>query len=769
MNRCCLFLYVLAFFGFISCKTETYYTISTNVTPKDAGVISVSPVVSSVLEGASVTFSAQSKGDYVFTGWSGGLSGTENPKTVTVTSDLAVTANFVLREYPLSIIVEGEGSVSERVISTKTDYPSGTVVELTAMASDHWLFDHWEGDLEGVGNPTQLSISSPKSVTAVFTKKHYAYNLTIVGPGVVDEYLVEDTKATLKYGTKVLLKAYPSDGAIFKGWSGDLTGSDAELYVDIDNAKNITATFEKIVRTYPQQDLMQPSVMLKNLCPGFDFRSWLYTDNVNGLHNFDYNQDGLMDLIVFDVDWSEDGRFPIRFYLGNETGDFVPDDKNNHHIIGLNNNRKTITGDYNGDGKPDFFLIGHGYDNPPWPGEYPIVLLSQPDGRYQDLRLSDYVSFYHGGASADYDNDGDLDVVLVDGGDGKEILFVNDGTGNFAGRCDLLNHDMLRGKYTAELYDLDRDGYYDFVAGLDDYLQVDDNPPSDYNNTTVVFWGNGIDFNGLYTCLPKTSHKGMGLVLDYDFYDVDGDGKEEIVLVRTGDSVFGKNYEGWALQVVKRDGRDFSDITDEVINHEDSVCENEYPIYWIDFDEYNDRTYLVARQRGVNSELLFELVGGKLIRESKSDETAIHFHNGFVLDNHVIEFSGWHQWDGRFFVFNESRENGADLSTLRNSGYSLEFYIKNEDPSLRIDIKFESFIDRENWKLATFFYGFDGSEHRTDGTWERITVPFDTLDDWSDHAKDYWTMMNHVHFQISSTGGQPFSLKDIRIRKVLPE
>ncbi|MBR5661517.1 MAG: hypothetical protein IKW99_08200 [Bacteroidales bacterium] len=72
----------------------------------------MTPASGSVLEGIAVSFKANPNGDYVFTGWNGNLSGSENPKTVVVSSNLNVTANFVLREYPLSISVEGEGSAT---------------------------------------------------------------------------------------------------------------------------------------------------------------------------------------------------------------------------------------------------------------------------------------------------------------------------------------------------------------------------------------------------------------------------------------------------------------------------------------------------------------------------------------------------------------------------------------------------------------------------------------------------------------------------------
>ena len=156
----------------ISCKQEVYYTVKTMVEPFESGSIVMEPSSGQVLEGTSVTLTAQPKGDYVFTGWSGSISGKESPTTITVSSDLAVTAHFTLRKYPLTLSVEGEGTIEEKVVSSKANYTSGMVVELTAKAAEDWYFDHWEGDLSGTDNPAQISVSSSRNVKAVF-KPYY--------------------------------------------------------------------------------------------------------------------------------------------------------------------------------------------------------------------------------------------------------------------------------------------------------------------------------------------------------------------------------------------------------------------------------------------------------------------------------------------------------------------------------------------------------------------------------------------------------------------
>lgn len=226
----------------IGCQKEAYHNITVSVNPAEGG--SVSPSSGPVLDGTSVSFKATPKGDYVFTGWSGSISGTENPKTVTVTQDMNVTANFTLRSYPLTIMIEGEGTVAEKVVSTKSEYQSGTVVELTATPSDHWLFDHWEGDLTGATNPAQITVSSAKNVKAVFVEKTYPLAIEIVGQGTVNEEVIT-TKSTYQEGTVVKLTAVPDEFWKFDHWEGDIEGKDNPEIIEITSETNIVAIFKE--------------------------------------------------------------------------------------------------------------------------------------------------------------------------------------------------------------------------------------------------------------------------------------------------------------------------------------------------------------------------------------------------------------------------------------------------------------------------------------------------------------------------------------------
>jgi predicted glutamine amidotransferase len=102
-----------------------------------------------------------------FSGWSGALSGTDNPTTITMDGDKSVTATFTQIEYTLSVTIVGSGSVSKS--PDQSTYHLGDVVQLSATEDLGWLFVGWSGDLSGNTNPDSITIDVDPSVTATFT------------------------------------------------------------------------------------------------------------------------------------------------------------------------------------------------------------------------------------------------------------------------------------------------------------------------------------------------------------------------------------------------------------------------------------------------------------------------------------------------------------------------------------------------------------------------------------------------------------------------
>ncbi len=214
--------------------------------------------------------------------------------------------------------------------------------------------------------------------------------------------------------------------------------------------------------------------------------------------------------------------------------------------------RKALTGDFNGDSRPDIFVLASGYDVDPFPGESNYVLLSSDEGYVPGVGLDSIVGYHHGGASADVDADGDLDVFVTENFKGPFFL-LNDGDGNFRKDMDRIQDiNYEAGIYTAELVDVDQDGYVDLLVAGHEYTGF----------RTQVLWGSesGIYSSVRATLLPLVL--GNGVVVDIDVADTDGDGDRDVVVNRTGDPSGAGFYDGYYMQLLSQTGsRSFADVT----------------------------------------------------------------------------------------------------------------------------------------------------------------------------------------------------------------
>ncbi|HWR26852.1 MAG TPA: PA14 domain-containing protein, partial [Candidatus Thermoplasmatota archaeon] len=70
-------------------------------------------------------------------------------------------------QYTLAMNTIGSGSVTKN--PNQSTYNSGTIVTLTATPASGWSFTGWSGDLTGSTNPTTITMTGNKAVTATFT------------------------------------------------------------------------------------------------------------------------------------------------------------------------------------------------------------------------------------------------------------------------------------------------------------------------------------------------------------------------------------------------------------------------------------------------------------------------------------------------------------------------------------------------------------------------------------------------------------------------
>ena len=156
--------------GIVSNYTLTVTASNGTVTksPNQATYPASTPTASTV-----VTLTAEPNAGYHFTGWTGDLTGSENPKTINMNGNKAVTANFASGgggPYTLTV-----NATNGTVVKTPdaADYASGTSVSLQANADAGYHFTTWSGDATGTTNPVAVTMNRDKTVTAYFALPTY--------------------------------------------------------------------------------------------------------------------------------------------------------------------------------------------------------------------------------------------------------------------------------------------------------------------------------------------------------------------------------------------------------------------------------------------------------------------------------------------------------------------------------------------------------------------------------------------------------------------
>ena len=212
------------------------WTLSTNTT--GSGSVTLDPAGGSYTGGTSVQLTAVPDTGYHFVEWTGALTGSINPVSLTMDADKTVTAVFAVNTYALTANTTGSGTVARS--PDQPLYDHGTLVQLTATPGAGYHFVEWTGDLTGSTNPSDITLDAAKSVTAVFAVDAYVLTTNTTGGGSVTR---DPNQTDYDHGTVVQLTAVPDAGWHFVEWTGALTGSTNPANITMDAAKTVTAVF----------------------------------------------------------------------------------------------------------------------------------------------------------------------------------------------------------------------------------------------------------------------------------------------------------------------------------------------------------------------------------------------------------------------------------------------------------------------------------------------------------------------------------------------
>ncbi len=87
-------------FVYKTSQQPTIYSLAVNINPQGAGSVTLNPSGGTYIAGTTVTLTAVANNGYVFSSWSGDLSGNQNTATIVMNSNKTITAVFVSSSLP---------------------------------------------------------------------------------------------------------------------------------------------------------------------------------------------------------------------------------------------------------------------------------------------------------------------------------------------------------------------------------------------------------------------------------------------------------------------------------------------------------------------------------------------------------------------------------------------------------------------------------------------------------------------------------------------
>ena len=540
-------LLILSFICLISCTKEIIQQkLTVSVTPTNGGT--VSPPSNSYEKGSNVSLVATPAGEYLFKQWQGSISGTSNPTSITMDSDKSVTGVFEKRQYPLTLTIEGSGTVKEEVIAvaTQSQYPSGTTVRLTAQPADKFEFGGWKGDVISLTNPLEIKIDKAISLNVSFKAK------AIIYPLFKESYLNQRSGMYFSWNDVDLNNPYfpQMNNESNKGYYG---GGHSYGDINKDGFQDILASYhlnsEKVeLRWYlnkgDNRNYMPTKTPFNQSSIGYNAHKMLKTD---------VNNDGIADYVALGVDERVPGAYTGNFtvIIGKSNGTFDIRNIPNPNKYWFHNG---ASGDLNGDGNVDivsanFIWYGDGT------GNFTNSLISTE--KYIKSALTYEI--------IDFNKDGWNDIVASTHAnlDVTTIILNNKGTFSESNSKIKLAKMEYIDCLDFECYDIDSDGDLDIIESRQ-LGGAPDNTPFDAKygaSKLFVHLNNNLQFtyspgyiqnseDGNYIH-GSNDKNGWGV---FKFDDIDADGIDDIITENFHDGTYNglKKINGvWTKYVFK--------------------------------------------------------------------------------------------------------------------------------------------------------------------------------------------------------------------------
>jgi uncharacterized repeat protein (TIGR02543 family) len=148
------------------------YKLTTTASPPTGGSIGWSPVAASYTPGTVLTLTATPAAGYTFAGWSGGVTGTANPETITMDGNKAVTATFAaVPTYTLTPTAGTGGTMTPNTVQAVLQ--GGSATFSIAANTGYRIADvAVDGASQGnISSYTFTNVTSNHTIKAAFEKE----------------------------------------------------------------------------------------------------------------------------------------------------------------------------------------------------------------------------------------------------------------------------------------------------------------------------------------------------------------------------------------------------------------------------------------------------------------------------------------------------------------------------------------------------------------------------------------------------------------------
>ena len=189
----------------------------------------------------------------LFSGWSGDLTGSDNPATIVIDANKTVTATFIRKTVTLTtqvVSLDGGGNILPDVGSYS--YLWGDEVTVSANPDGNSVFAGWSGSLTGMANPATITMNGDQTVTANFELKKFSVTFNAGAHGLVQEGTNSPTNSITQQvkwnSNSTVVTAVANEHYHFLNWTntaGSIVATAADLQaLNVTQDMEFTANFE---------------------------------------------------------------------------------------------------------------------------------------------------------------------------------------------------------------------------------------------------------------------------------------------------------------------------------------------------------------------------------------------------------------------------------------------------------------------------------------------------------------------------------------------